>query len=296
MMNEAIASQRSVPAPVPARAGAGLKAPHYRTVIEEQPDIGWFEVHPENYMGRGGPPLRYLERIRRDYPLSLHSVGTSLGSHRPLDRAHLQQLKQLVKRFQPGLVSEHLSWSHGYEWFTHDLLPLLYNETSLALVVEHIEQVQETLQRQILIENPSSYLQFRASDIPEPEFLVEAARRSGAGLLLDVNNVYVSCRNHGWDIAGYLAAIPSDLVGEIHLAGHAVQSLEGVQLLIDDHGSPVCTAVWELYRTCIERIGPVPTLIEWDTRVPAFPVLMSEVQIADHYLNHLQEVHHAAAV
>ncbi|WP_428622247.1 DUF692 domain-containing protein [Sedimenticola sp.] len=295
-MNEANHSPSSVPAPVPERAGVGLKAPHYQTVIDNQPDIGWFEVHPENYMGRGGAPLRYLERIRRDYPLSLHSVGTSLGSHRPLDQQHLNNLKKLVDRFQPGLVSEHLSWSHGYEWFTHDLMPLIYTEQALSLVVEHVEQVQETLQRRILIENPSSYLQFKQSTIPEQEFLVEAARRSGAGLLLDVNNVYVSCRNHNWSIAAYLDAIPPQLVEEIHLAGHAVQSLQGVELLIDDHGSPVSNPVWELYRTCIERIGPVPTLIEWDSNVPTFEVLMGEAQSADYYLNTAREVDRAAAV
>lgn len=294
MVNEATSSLSSVPAPVPVRAGAGLKAPHYRAVIERQPDIGWFEVHPENYMGRGGAPLHYLERIRRDYPLSLHSVGTSLGSHRPLDRAHLKQLKQLVNRFQPGLVSEHLSWSHGYEWFTHDLLPLVYNRESLDRVVANIQQVQEVLQQPILIENPSSYLQFRGSDIPEQEFLLEAARRSGAGLLLDINNVYVSCRNHGWDIATYLAAIPGALVGEIHLAGHAVHVVDGTELLIDDHGSPVCRAVWELFRSTLERIGPRPTLIEWDSDIPSLKRLQQEVRYAEQYLQQHREVHHAA--
>lgn len=295
MMDEATRSLSSVPAPVPTRAGAGLKAPHYQDVIDRQPDIGWFEVHPENYMGRGGAPLRYLERIRHDYPLSLHSVGTSLGSHRPLDREHLSSLKQLVDRFQPGLVSEHLSWSHGYEWFTHDLLPLVYNSESLQRVVQHVQEVQETLQRPILIENPSSYLQFRDSEIPEQEFLVEVAKRSGAGLLLDINNVYVSCRNHGWDLRAYLAAIPESMVGEIHLAGHAIQSLDGVELLIDDHGSPVCRAVWELYRSTLERFGPLPTLIEWDSNIPAFDRLQQEVHYAEQYLEATREVQHAAA-
>lgn len=295
MMNEADKALSSITAPVPPRAGAGLKAPHYRDVIEQQPEIGWFEVHPENYMGRGGAPLRYLERIRRDYPLSLHSVGTSLGSHRPLDREHLKQLKSLVDRFQPGLVSEHLSWSHGYEWFTHDLLPLVYNRQSLERVVANVQQVQETLQRPILIENPSSYLQFRHSDIAEQAFLVEVAKRSGAGLLLDINNVYVSCRNHGWDIEAYLAAIPGDLVQEIHLAGHAVQALEDVELLVDDHGSPVCRAVWELYRSTLERIGPRPTLIEWDSNIPSLNRLQQEVRYAGQYLESLGEVRHAAA-
>lgn len=290
-MDEAITSLRSAPALVPSRAGAGLKAVHYQTIIDNQPDIGWFEVHPENYMGRGGAPLRYLERIRADYPISLHSVGTSLGSHQPLDQNHLRNLKKLVDRFQPGLVSEHLSWSHGYEWFTHDLIPLIYNQEALDLVVSHIQQVQDYLQRQILIENPSSYLQFKQSDIPEQEFLVEAAKRSGAGLLLDVNNVYVSCRNHNWDIEEYLAPIPAELIGEIHLAGHAVQALGDQELLIDDHGSPICTAVWELYRNCIDRIGSVPTLIERDSNIPGFDTLYKEVQFAEHYLQSSREAY-----
>ena len=277
----------SVAAPVPARAGAGLKPQHYRAVIEQQHDIGWFEVHPENYMGRGGPPLRYLERIRCDYPLSLHSVGTSLGSHLPLDSAHLRQLKAQVDRFQPGLVSEHLSWSHGYQWFTHDLMPLAYTEEALRLVVEHIDQVQEVLQRRILIENPSSYLQFRDGDMPEAVFLAEAAARSGAGLLLDVNNVYVSCSNHGWDAARYLAQIPMQLVGEIHLAGHSVQPLGEGELLVDDHGSPVCPPVWDLYRQCVDGTGPVPTLIEWDSNVPDFSELQREVCFAEEILGHV---------
>jgi uncharacterized protein (UPF0276 family) len=275
-----IAKSGIQPSPVPIRAGAGLKSQHYQSVIDEQPDVGWFEVHPENYMGRGGPPLKYLERIRRDYPLSLHSVGTSLGSHLPLDKEHLKQLKLLVDRFEPGLVSEHLSWSHGYEWYTHDLMPLVYTEESLQNMVEHIDQVQNALQRSILIENPSSYLQFKASEMPEQVFFVEAAKRSGAGLLVDVNNVFVSCSNHGWDIGEYLAEIPFSMVGEIHLSGHSVQQVEGEILRIDDHGSPVCTEVWALYRHFITESGLAPTLIEWDSNIPEFPDLLQEVSAA----------------
>ncbi len=291
-MNTANSSQRSVPAPVPVRAGAGLKAPHYQPVLDDLPDIGWFEIHPENYMGRGGAPLRYLEQIRQHYPLSLHSVGTSLGSHQPLDRDHLAALKALVDRFEPGLVSEHLSWSHGREWYTHDLIPLLYTEEALALVVSHIVQVQDTLQRQILVENPSSYLQFEQSEIPEQTFLVEAVKRSGAGLLLDVNNVYVSCRNHGWDIETYLEPVEASMIGEIHLAGHSVQALGDGELLVDDHGSPVCNAVWSLYRNCIDRYGPIPTLIERDSNIPSFETLQQEVAFADQLLRTTQEAEH----
>ncbi|MES9925161.1 MAG: DUF692 domain-containing protein [Candidatus Thiodiazotropha endolucinida] len=289
-------SLQSVAAPVPVRAGAGLKPKHYQAIIEQQPDIGWFEIHPENYMGRGGPPLHYLERIRADYPVSLHSVGTSLGSHLPLDTAHLKSLKSLVERFEPGLVSEHLSWSHGYEWYTHDLIPLFYTETTLKLIVEHIDQVQEFLGRKILIENPSSYLQFKQNEIPEQVFYVEAAKRSGAGLLLDINNVFVSCSNHGWSLDEYMSAVPHDLVEEIHLAGHSTQDLEGSTLRVDDHGSPVCSEVWRLYENYINSNGTVPTLIEWDSNIPEFPELFREVCFAEEIIRTASEQYHEATV
>jgi hypothetical protein len=289
-------SYQSPTSPLPARAGAGLKPKHYEAIIERQPDIGWFEIHPENYMGRGGPPLRYLERIRADYPISLHSVGTSLGSHLPLDREHLKRLKLLVDRFEPGLVSEHLSWSHGYEWYTHDLIPLFYTEETLHLVVEHIDQVQEYLGRRILIENPSTYLQFKRSEIPEQIFFVEAARRSGAGLLLDINNVYVSCCNHDWSVDDYLSAIPPEMVAEVHLAGHSVQRLEGGMLRVDDHGSPVCAEVWQLYRNYIDKHGALPTLIEWDSNIPEFTELFREVGFAEEFLRRAHEPRREAAL
>lgn len=273
-----------------------MKPKHYEAIIERQPDIGWFEIHPENYMGRGGPPLRYLERIRADYPISLHSVGTSLGSHLPLDREHLKRLKLLVDRFEPGLVSEHLSWSHGYEWYTHDLIPLFYTEETLHLVVEHIDQVQEYLGRRILIENPSTYLQFKRSEIPEQIFFVEAARRSGAGLLLDINNVYVSCCNHDWSVDDYLSAIPPEMVAEVHLAGHSVQRLEGGMLRVDDHGSPVCAEVWQLYRNYIDKHGALPTLIEWDSNIPEFTELFREVGFAEEFLRRAHEPRREAAL
>ncbi|PVV17840.1 MAG: hypothetical protein B6D78_17845 [gamma proteobacterium symbiont of Ctena orbiculata] len=289
-------SLKKVAAPVPERAGAGLKPRHYQAIIEQQPDIGWFEVHPENYMGRGGPALAYLERIRADYPISLHSVGTSLGSHLPLDREHLQGLKALVDRFEPGLVSEHLSWSHGYEWYTHDLMPLFYTEQTLQLIVEHIDQVQECLGRTILIENPSTYLQFKQNEIPEHIFYVEAAKRSGAGLLLDINNVFVSCGNHGWSVDEYMSVVPHEMVAEIHLAGHSIQELEGATLRVDDHGSPVCQEVWQLYENYINSNGAVPTLIEWDSNIPEFPELFREVSFAEEFLRANLEPYHEATV
>ncbi|MEW8509120.1 MAG: DUF692 domain-containing protein [Candidatus Thiodiazotropha sp.] len=291
-----VESVKSASTPVPVRAGAGLKPKHYQEIIEQQPDIGWFEIHPENYMGRGGPPLHYLERIRADYPLSMHSVGTSLGSHLPLDETHLKSLKALVDRFQPGLVSEHLSWSHGYEWYTHDLIPLVYTESSLRLIVEHIDQVQSFLGRRILIENPSTYLQFKQNEIPEQEFYVEAAKRSGAGLLLDINNVYVSCGNHGWSIDEYMSAVPAEMVEEIHLAGHSIQDLEGSSLRVDDHGSPVCNEVWQLYEHYIKDNGGVPTLIEWDSNIPEFPELFRDVSFAEELLNTVSKHCHEATI
>lgn len=259
---------------IPTRAGVGLKAQHYANVIEQRPDLGWFEVHPENYMAEGGPALGYLERIRMDYPLSLHSVGTSLGSHRPLDRVHLSRLKALVERFQPGLVSEHLSWSHGRDWFTHDLLPLLYTEASLQNVVRHIDEVQETLGRRILIENPSSYLQFKRSEIPESEFLVEAARRSGAALLLDVNNVYVNSVNHRYDARSYIDAVPAERVAYLHVAGH---ENDADDLIVDTHGAPIIDPVFDLLAYTYERIGAKPTLLERDFNLPPLAELLTEV-------------------
>jgi uncharacterized protein (UPF0276 family) len=285
-----------VVAPVPLRAGAGLKPKHYQAIIEQQPDIGWFEVHPENYMGKGGPALGYLERIRADYPISLHSVGTSLGSHLPLDRRHLNALKSLVDRFEPGLISEHLSWSHGYEWYTHDLIPLIYTQQTLQLVVEHIDQIQMSLGCSILIENPSTYLQFKQNEIPEQVFFVEAARRSGAGLLLDINNVYVSCNNHGWSVDEYMSAVPHEMVGEIHLAGHSTQDLNGAMLCVDDHGSPVCGDVWRLYEDYINNNGAVPTLIEWDSNIPAFAELFREVNFAEELLQNAAKQYHEATL
>jgi uncharacterized protein len=267
--------------PIPVRAGVGLKARHYEEVLETGPDIGWFEVHPENYMGAGGPPHRYLTEIRRDYPLSLHGVGLSLGSSDPLDKEHLGRLRDLVERYQPGLVSEHVSWSIIDGTFFNDLLPLPYTEETLARLCDHISEMQDFLGRRILIENPSTYLRLHESSIPEAEFLVTAARRSGCGILLDVNNVYVSARNHEFDASAYLASVPGDLVGEIHLAGHHVDRVGDREIRIDDHGSAVIDAVWNLYADVVRRIGCVPTLIEWDNDVPEWDILLGEADKAE---------------
>jgi len=278
---------------IPAKAGIGLRFPHHQAVADTRPEVAWFEAHTENYMG-GGTSLRYLETIRRDYPLSLHGVGLSLGSAEEIDAAHLERVRRVVKRIEPGLVSEHLSWSVIGGAYLADLLPLPMTEEALAVVCRHVEQAQACLKRHLLIENPSTYLRFRHSTIPEWEFLARVAERAGCGILCDVNNIYVSACNHGWDAATYLAALPA-AVGEIHLAGHAVKKLDdGQTLRIDDHGSRVAPAVWALYAEALARFGPVPTLIEWDTDVPPLEVLLEEAARAAAMLREAEREHAAA--
>lgn len=267
---------------IPARAGVGLKAQHYRTILENEPDIGWFEVHPENYMGAGGPPHRYLSEIRERYPLSLHGVGLSIGGDRPLDKAHLARLKALVERYRPGLFSEHLAWSTHDEGYLNDLLPLPYTKETLARVAEHVDEVQQAVGRRMLFENPSTYVRFAETDMSEVEFIAELVERTGCGLLLDVNNVYVQATNHGFDPEAYIDAFPIEHVGEIHLAGFARQQDDlGEPLLIDAHDREVDRIVWDLYARAIRRSGPVPTLIEWDANVPEWPVLHAEAMRAE---------------
>lgn len=270
---------------IPARAGVGLKAQHYRTILEDQPDIGWFEVHPENYMGAGGPPHRYLTAIRERYPLSLHGVGLSIGGDRALDKDHLQRLKALVDRYEPGLFSEHLAWSTHDEGYLNDLLPLPYTKETLQRVAEHVDEVQETVGRRMLFENPSTYVRFAETDMSEVDFIAELASRTGCGLLFDVNNVHVQAINHGFDAEDYIDAFPIQHVGEIHLAGHAreVDDL-GQPLLIDAHDREVDRIVWDLYARAIRRAGPVPTLIEWDANVPEWQVLHAEAMLAEDVL------------
>ncbi|MDW3687297.1 DUF692 domain-containing protein [Cupriavidus sp. CV2] len=276
----AAAPQRAC-GPIPARAGIGLRFKHHQAVVDERPAVAWFEVHTENYMS-AGTALRYLDAIRGDYPISLHGVGLSLGSADGLDASHLARVQRVVERIEPALVSEHLSWSVANGIYLGDLLPLPMTEEALAVVCRHVDQVQAELGRRILVENPSTYLRFCHSTIPEWEFLAELARRTGCGLLCDVNNIYVSACNHGWDTQAYLAALPPDAVGEIHLAGHSVRQLEqGRTIRIDDHGSRVAAEVWALYGQALARFGPTPTLIEWDTNIPALGVLMSEAALAE---------------
>ena len=262
----------SQPNSMRALAGIGLRAAHYRQFLDERPRRGWLEVHSENYFGAGGFDLHVLEHVRRDYPLSLHGVGLSLGSADGLREQHLAKLRNLVARVEPLLVSEHLCWgAHGGRHF-NDLLPLPYTEEALALMVARVDQVQTALGRSILVENVSSYLQYRDSAIPELEFVAEVARRSGCGILFDVNNLYVNAVNHGFDAVAAIAALPAHGVQEIHLAGHTRTG----DCLIDDHGSRVTDAVWLLYDAARARLGPVRTLIEWDTNIPGLDVLLDE--------------------
>ena len=262
--------------PNPWGAGLGLRAQHYRDVLEQLPDVGWFEVHSENYFGDGGRPLDYLQQIAAHYPLSLHGVGLSIGSTDPLSSTHLNKLKSLIHRFEPALVSEHLSWGSVGGRYFNDLLPLPYTEEALDHMVARVQQVQDYLGRQLLIENVSSYLQYQCSTIPEWEFLTELARRTGCGLLLDINNIYVNSRNHQFNPESYIDAIAADTVQEIHLAGHTVKQLEQTQILIDTHDACVSDAVWALYRKAARRFTATAVLIEWDSNIPPFSVLLNE--------------------
>ncbi len=281
-MSASPASSARVAASLPKRGGVGLKADHVEQILAERPDLGFFEIHAENYMGDGGPAHRRLEAIRALYPLSLHGVGLSIGSPRPLDKNHLERLAALAQRYEPGMFSEHLAWTSHDRGFLDDLLPLPYTKETLATVSDHIDQTQEALRRRMLLENPSTYLLFAESTISETDFLAEIATRTGCGLLLDVNNVIVSATNHGFDPIAYLDAYPLRHVEEIHLAGYAeTQDDAGRPLLIDAHDSPVRDGVWALYAEAIRRLGPTPTLIEWDNDAPVWSVLLAEARRAE---------------
>jgi uncharacterized protein (UPF0276 family) len=271
--------------PVPARAGIGLRPPHHRRILAERPPIAWLEVHPENYLGRG-TVAEELETLAADYPLSLHAVGLSLGSADGVDERHLSAIAGLAERLQPGLISDHLSWSAAGGLHLPDLLPLPYTEEALDVVARNLDCVQAALGRKILVENPSTYLRFADAELSEAEVLAELVRRSGCGVLLDVNNLFVSASNLGEaplaKLIDLLAAVPHAAIGEIHLAGHAVRRLEhGALLRIDDHGSRVCDQVWALCDAAIAVLGPRPVLIEWDTRIPRLETLMEEASAAE---------------
>ena len=267
---------------LPARAGVGFKPEHFGDILEDRSFAGFIEVHAENYMGAGGPPHAMLARLRRDHALSVHGVGLSIGGAGPLDRAHLERLRTLCDRYEPESFSEHLAWSTHEGVFLNDLLPLPYTAETLARVAAHVEETQEAVGRRMLLENPATYVTFAESEIPETEFLAEIARRAGCGLLLDVNNVFVSATNHGFSAERYLDEFPLGFVGEIHLGGHEAQEDDaGAPLLIDAHGAAVADPVWTLYARTLDRLGPTPTLIEWDNDVPGWPTLRAEAARAD---------------
>jgi uncharacterized protein (UPF0276 family) len=263
---------------LPLRAGTGLKPDHFAAISAAPQPVGFFEVHAENYMGAGGPPHAQLKFIRDNYPLSLHGVGLNIASSERLDQAQLARLKDLCERYQPGSFSEHLAWSAHGGFFFNDLLPLPYTGATLRSVIDHIDETQSVLQRRLLIENPATYVRFEESTIPETEFLAASARATDCGLLLDVNNVFVSARNHALSADAYLNNFPLELVSEIHLAGHFITTDEqGSVLCIDAHGSPVVDEVLALFESVIAHTGPLPTLIEWDNDVPQWPALLAEV-------------------
>ena len=269
---------------LPALAGVGFKPDHFAAIRKGAAGIGFFEVHAENYMGAGGLPHAQLAAIRADHPLSIHGVGLSIGGAGGLDEAHLQRLRRLCDRYEPQSFSEHLAWSsHGADHL-NDLLPLPYTDETLTLVCDHVDRVQTVLGRRMLLENPATYLCFAQSNIPETEFLTEVACRTGCGLLLDVNNVFVSCTNHGTDPRAWLAAFPLHLAGEIHLGGHTAEDLPSGPLLIDSHGAAVADPVWSLFAEVIARAGPLPTLVEWDNDLPDWPVLAAEAARAGQIL------------
>jgi uncharacterized protein len=273
-------SSGRVPGTIPALPGIGLRFPHHQAVIAQRPRVAWFEVHSENYLG-GGAAIRDLETIRRDYPVSLHGVGLSLGGADGLDAAHLARIVRLAGRIEPGLVSEHLSWSVSDGHYLGDLLPLPLTEEALDVVCDNVDRFQEAMRCRILLENPSNYLQYRHSTVPESEFLSTVARRTGCGILCDVNNIFVNAANHGWDACAYLDALPPGDVKELHLAGHAEKSLSnGAVILIDDHGSQVDAAVWQLFGKAVQRFGVLPTLIEWDTNIPPLQALLEQANRA----------------
>lgn len=280
--------------PVPGNTGIGLRAPHYQDVLSQLPTVGFLEIHSENYFGAGGKPHAYLEQIAQHYPLSMHGVGLSLGSTDTINLEHLARLKELIDQYQPFLISEHLSWGSVSGSFLNDLLPLPYTQEALDVICGHIDTMQDTLGRQCLIENISSYLQFPESTYTEQAFIVEVARKTGCGILLDINNIYVSSKNHDFDAHQYITEIPAPLVKQYHLAGHVSNTFSDGQILIDSHNQPVCEDVWHLYAFAVQHIGQRPCLIEWDSDLPPLTTLAQEAHRADEITAHaLRGTQHA---
>ncbi len=273
---------------LPPATGIGLKAQHYQALLDTPNAIAWLEIHPENYMGAGGPPHRYLSALKERYPLSMHGVGMSLGSVDGVNTEHLQRLQQLVQRYEPESISEHVSWSHWNSIYLNDLLPLPYTQESLKVICNNIDKVQNTLGRRILIENPSTYIAFNSNEFSEPDFFSEIVKQCDCGLLLDINNVFVSASNNTFDPYEYINAFPLQHINEIHLAGHSVQQLSnGKDIRIDDHGSEVNDDVWQLFEHFLKLTQrAIPTLIEWDTHVPALSTLLAQANKAEKFIHH----------
>ena len=286
VLHGAIPAQRSVP----ASAGIGLRAQHQSQLLDQKPAVAWLEAHSENYFSSAGPRVEALLRLREHYALSLHGVGLSLGSIDPIDGEHLMKLKRLIDRTVPAFVSEHLSWVSVDGRFANDLLPLPYTQESLAHLISRVDQVQDALQRTILIENISSYLLYSHSEIEESTFLGELSRATGCGLLIDINNLYVNERNHGVDARRFIDAVPAAAVEEMHLAGYSIERIEQTEILIDTHSSPVCEAVWDLYGYAIDRFGACPTLIEWDSDIPPLEVLLGEARKAQSIIGKIHDL------
>ena len=265
--------------------GIGLKHKHFQEILASRPPVGWFEVHSENFFNLFSPAAKYLEKIREIYPISMHGVGLSLGSADGLDKNHLAKLKTAIDHFKPFLVSEHISWGAAGNIHTNDLLPLPCTKESLNVISDNIKQTQDFLGRQILVENPSSYLQFENDEMPEWEFVSRVAEDSGCGLILDINNIYVSATNHNFSAQKYIEFIPAEFVKEIHLAGYSESTIEGEKILIDTHGNKVFEPVWDLYEHAIDKLIAAPTLIEWDTDIPALNVLLAEAKKAEQIIS-----------
>ncbi len=284
-----LSSLRAEDSPLPSRfaerfqsqSGISLKPAYYQLILSEQPDVGFFEIHAENYLSQGGPARYYLQKIRENYPITVHGVGLSIGGEQPINQEHLNRVAQLVDDVQPEVFSEHLAWSSHDNAFLNDLLPVAYDEATLQRVCEHIDHIQSHLKRTMLIENPSTYFEFNRSTMSEIDFISEMSKRTGCRLLLDVNNVDVSCFNHGHDAYDYLNAFPAHAVGQIHLAGHTIDSNQTVPLKIDSHDEPVSQDVWSLYHHTLTLTGDCPTLIERDGNLPAMAVLLEEAAFAN---------------
>lgn len=281
------------PSPPDHPVGIGLRHPYYQEVLDTPPPVGWLEVHPENYFG-GGPHHKFLEKARENYPLSLHAIGLSLGSDQAVSHEHLKEFKILIDRYQPFAVSDHASWSASGNAHLNDLLPLPYTQESLDKLARNVEQTQEYFGRRMLVENPSTYIAFQHNEMSEAEFMNALAARTGCGILLDINNIYVQAHNHGYDAWAYIETIKPEHVGEMHLAGHIEQEFEGGSLLIDTHSRPVKADVWDLYAHAVGRFGAVPTLIEWDQDFPALSILVGEAKKAEAIIDSKVSQAHAA--